>query len=678
MIAITVNGQDCWLLPYAPNTDDGVSLAIKVPVETTRSKTGRTVRTPHGLSLRFAMDWSARLRGAEFAALRNATLTAQDEPVLVPLWPFAGRVGIDTAVMTGGLTIAWTRNWETYAVNPVSLTGYDYYAPALFGYLDVPPRLVSRNDELVHAEFAITEDSPAGYALTPAEGLLAADVTMATEGGQNVPVFPFVPEWSSPPRPGVAVTEVESEAVGPGRRRSRTFYPQLPEQVQQANFKFTTPRDAAKLIAWWLRRTGTADTQWVAGTQKVGFLASNLDADDDELQFTAPIAPLGPIEHVALFDPYGHIEFATVEDSNETSVTLADGLAKAWAAQITTVVPAMLARHTQDSLQLKFRRANESWIATSTLSWREVAAEYDPADGETLGTTLGRVAGAAWFFKIDLDYNGAVKSWYLTNWESGAVVSSTTWTYNACDFDQIVSSIDLEDDTCMFSARWFDDGPWENWRPGNLAAVGYLTIYRADVNSAGAFSNLRQVWKGELQEPTIDGASVSQRAIGANALFGRDVPRQLMAPPCGTNLFKPRCGLALVDWIFEATIAAVDGNEVTVTSISRANDAALPAGFGAADWFALGWMEWSVAGAPLRNGILTSEAIDSGAIVLTLERPCTLAVSTAVTIVPGCDRRGVTCREKFDNYANFRGFEFMPSTSPSLIVPQQRTSNSKK
>lgn len=182
----------------------------------------------------------------------------------------------------------------------------------------------------------------------------------------------------------------------------------------------------------------------------------------------------------------------------------------------------------------------------------------------------------------------------------------------ACDFDKLIQSDDNEDDSCTVSFRYFAGGPWDNWLPGNLAARGYLTIFRADVDGAGAFSNFRQVWKGELKTPQLDGPSVRQRALGANALFARPAPRQVMSKTCGTMLFKPRCGLVLGDWIFNAVITAVAGNVVTIGTITRAIGGGLPAGFGAADWFALGWMGWTVGGLPLREGVLTSTAIDGG------------------------------------------------------------------
>jgi hypothetical protein len=226
--------------------------------------------------------------------------------------------------------------------------------------------------------------------------------------------------------------------------------------------------------------------------------------------------------------------------------------------------------------------------------------------------------------------------------------------------------------------RYFAGGPWDNWLPGNLAARGFVTIFRADANVDGTFSNFHQVWKGELSTPQMDGPMVKQAALGANALFARNCPRQLMSTSCGTMLFRARCGLALSDWTFNAVITAVAGNIVTVGTIARANSGSLPGGFGGQDWFALGWLGWVVNGLPYREGIVSSAVISGGSIVLTLDRACSLSVGAAVTVVPGCDRIRTSGCAKFSNQANFRGFDQMPAVSPNFIIPQQSSNPAKK
>lgn len=60
-----------------------------------------------------------------------------------------------------------------------------------------------------------------------------------------------------------------------------------------------------------------------------------------------------------------------------------------------------------------------------------------------------------------------------------------------------------------------------------------------------------------------------------------------------------------------------------------------------------------------------------GVIELWQRAPQTITVGDAVSATPGCDKSFRTCREKFSNTVNFRGFPHMPGNDFILRVPQQ-------
>lgn len=675
MISVNVSGQNCWLLPYQPGDASPVRLSVAIPVDVKRGLTGAVSRRPVALLPRYTFDYLAIMQTAEFAQLRAASLVAQDEPILVPLWPHAYAIAGGVQTMSAGLFVAYTADFATYAVNPGSLAGYTYVAPLIYGRFKSPPRMGAETDGFVTAEISVFEDAPTAYSLAPAGGILAADTTLTSAAGYTAPVFPFVADWSSPPAPAYAVTDVDRQSTGSGRLLSSAFFPQTPEQIQTADFTGVGAVEAAQALAWWIRRGGVSDAHWVATSQSLWHLAANAAAGASSLTLTLDTA--APAIGAILALNGAVTEFVRVTGVSGAVVSLASPLANAWSKTDARVTPAFLGRHTGDSLEVSYSPAG--WVASYRLAWREVAAEFTVPAGETRGTTLGRLPGSAWFFQIDLDYNGATASTYLTNWEGGGVtVGGHTWAYNACDFDRLVRSDDLEDDSCTFSLRWYAGCPWENWLPGVLAARGFLTIYRADVDSSGSFSNFAQLWKGELSTPTPDGPNLSVKVLGANALFARRAPRQVMSLTCGTTFLSARCGLALFDWKWNASVVSVSGNIVTIGSLSRVNGSGNPGGFGAADWFALGWVGWTASGLPQREGILTSAAISGGQIVLTLDRPPALTPGSSVYVVPGCDKQGGTCLGKFSNFANNRGFPYMPAVSPSFIIPVAQQRKAKK
>lgn len=670
MLTATVNSVSCRLLNYAPTGP--VSLKLSIDVEAVRRLTGRSSRRPLAVLPRFTQTWQTTMSAAEFFALRAATLAMQDEPILAPVWRHS-RTPAASATLTGGLTVAYAEDWSTWAINPGDPSGYARVAPMLYGRFTQPPRLVSVNGEWVAAEFSVEEDSPAAYAIAVAGGVLAADTMFPTPNGYAAPVFPFLPDWSEMPQPSAAVVDVERQQIGPGRQKATIFFPQTPERLLNAKFTALTAVEEAQLIAWWIRRAGEADSHWVADSQAFWTLGAGAAAAATTLTIADGVAMPENGRTLALVSQTA-IEIVRVQSTAGRVVTLTSALVGAWPTG-TRVCDALLARHTNRELVFS---GDAGPVCSASLSWRELAPEYATPAGETRGTTIGRLPGPAYFFKIELDYNGALRTWRLTNFESGATVGGYDWTYNACEFTGLEKNIDLEDDSATVRFRYFAGGPWDNWLPGRLAARGFITLYRADVDSSGALSNFAQFWRGELTKPDADGPVIKWKAIGANALFSRMCPSQLMGKPCWTRLFRARCGLALADWTFDATISTVSGNVVTISGISRSNGGSLPPGFGAADWFALGWMEWTETGAPMRDGVLTSDEISGGVITLTLDRPCSLAAGSSVRIVPGCDRSFATCTDKFANADNFRGFPFVPSTSPSFVLPDRQFSASKK
>jgi uncharacterized phage protein (TIGR02218 family) len=44
-----------------------------------------------------------------------------------------------------------------------------------------------------------------------------------------------------------------------------------------------------------------------------------------------------------------------------------------------------------------------------------------------------------------------------------------------------------------------------------------------------------------------------------------------------------------------------------------------------------------------------------------------------LTLTVGCDKRRVTCRDRFDNIVNFRGFPYVPGLDKALEYPSPHT-----
>ncbi len=124
---------------------------------------------------------------------------------------------------------------------------------------------------------------------------------------------------------------------------------------------------------------------------------------------------------------------------------------------------------------------------------------------------------------------------------------------------------------------------------------------------------------------------------------------------CDAELGDARCGVALDDPALKATGSVTDA--VSADTIRVAGLASFPAG-----WFAEGRLtatSGAVAGTTVR---VLSHRISGEGIELVLWRDGAglPAPGDGFAIVAGCDKRFATCKAKFSNHLNFRGFPHLP------------------
>jgi uncharacterized phage protein (TIGR02218 family) len=119
---------------------------------------------------------------------------------------------------------------------------------------------------------------------------------------------------------------------------------------------------------------------------------------------------------------------------------------------------------------------------------------------------------------------------------------------------------------------------------------------------------------------------------------------QTYQPMCRTDLFSVLCGLNPADWDQVGTVDAVlDRFNFTVAGLSSPP---------ADNWFNQGtFVTASGFKAVIANWIQSS-------LKITMYQPQSIArlnVGEAITLYPGCDKTGTTCRAKFNNKVNFQG-----------------------
>jgi uncharacterized phage protein (TIGR02218 family) len=154
--------------------------------------------------------------------------------------------------------------------------------------------------------------------------------------------------------------------------------------------------------------------------------------------------------------------------------------------------------------------------------------------------------------------------------------------------------------------------------------------------------------KGHLGEITHDGSRFSAELRGLTHLLDQERGR-LFSFGCDAELGDARCGvdLELPTYRGSGSVTSVTGNVIGVSGLAGFVD----------EWFTGGTC---MIGA--RKFSVKRHRNEAGVVTVTLwqEAADVVSVGTPVVLRAGCDKRFETCRNRFSNAVNFRGFPHMP------------------
>lgn len=145
-----------------------------------------------------------------------------------------------------------------------------------------------------------------------------------------------------------------------------------------------------------------------------------------------------------------------------------------------------------------------------------------------------------------------------------------------------------------------------------------------------------------------------------SALLDRPV-LDLYTPECRVDLFSPACDLPEATWTRTATITSTVSDTAFVAAAFTD-----PAGW--ADYGRVTFTSGANTGA--QREVRRHSA--DGLIELWEPFAAPLAIGDALSIIAGCDKRLATCRDRFANVANFRGFPHVPGTDATFRYPDAR------
>jgi uncharacterized phage protein (TIGR02218 family) len=197
-------------------------------------------------------------------------------------------------------------------------------------------------------------------------------------------------------------------------------------------------------------------------------------------------------------------------------------------------------------------------------------------------------------------------------------------------------------------------------------ALASDAIGEADISAGrydGATVTTRLVnWRAPSQHAVLRRATVGKITRGDGAFrvelngpaaaLERRVGRHYRRT-CDARLGDARCGFDLSQEGFHGAGSVADrrGAEIEVAGLASF----------AAGWFALGELTWTDGALAGRLARIAAHRKDGARVLLTLEEGGDGVVAgDAFTLLAGCDKRFETCRGKFANRFNFRGFPHMP------------------
>lgn len=177
------------------------------------------------------------------------------------------------------------------------------------------------------------------------------------------------------------------------------------------------------------------------------------------------------------------------------------------------------------------------------------------------------------------------------------------------------------------------------------------------------------LFRGTLGEITRSGGEFRAELRGLSEALNQPRGRAYQ-PACPAVLGDADCGfdLAAEGFFLEAELIAVeDGRTFYLTD---------PGGF-EAGWFSRGTLRVQSGAAAGLVGLIKSERSSEGILKIELWETlrATVLMGDQVRIEAGCDKRAATCREKFGNFLNFRGFPTIPGEDWLLSYPREKGVN---
>ena len=175
--------------------------------------------------------------------------------------------------------------------------------------------------------------------------------------------------------------------------------------------------------------------------------------------------------------------------------------------------------------------------------------------------------------------------------------------------------------------------------------------------------------KGFIGEVKRHGVMFQAEMRGLSNMLQQKVGRKYQRY-CNAVIGDTRCGIDLTNAAYKGsgTVDSVSSNRTfTATGLASFAD----------DWFTAGMVNWTTGNNALSSMEVKLHDYTAGVVTFELWQPMPfdLQVGDTFTATVGCKQDAGTCNTKFNNIANFRGFNLIPGPDMLLFYPKIGSDN---
>lgn len=196
--------------------------------------------------------------------------------------------------------------------------------------------------------------------------------------------------------------------------------------------------------------------------------------------------------------------------------------------------------------------------------------------------------------------------------------------------------------------------------------------------AAGLFDNAkieiyRVNWSAPDQRVLMRSGNIGEITRGGHAFRAevRGLAHALQQPQgriyqygCDADLGDQRCGVLLENPLFKGAGIVLAVEDQRVLRVAGLDDFE-------GDWFSAGLLNWTVGLNGARGMEVKLHSVSDAVVTIELwqKMASEIQVGDQFEIFAGCDKQFSTCKAKFSNGANFRGFPHMPGNDFALSYP---------